>query len=270
MFELIYLVLAILGTAWAGYIDLKTTDIPDWITVGMIISGLGLHAIESVATVSAEPFFASLLVTIVLGFFGILMYFSGMWGGGDALLLTGVGALLPTYSGYSSWLPFPLTYLINVLIIGIFYSLAYIIIIGLKNKKMKKQLINKSHDPFISVPTIIAIFFIGYSLVTNLHPILTLVIGFLLLLPIIHLLTITAEKNFYKKINTRYLRPDDMIGEDIPKLGISKLHIRGLTKREVTKIRKIKKSVLIREGIRYGLVFLLALLFTLRFGLPSL
>jgi hypothetical protein len=62
------------------------------------------------------------------------------------------------------------------------------------------------------------------------------------------------------------LKFDDMLGEDIPRLRLYKKHLKGLTKDQVSKIKKMKKYVLIKEGVRYGIVFPLALLFTLFFG----
>jgi hypothetical protein len=75
-----------------------------------------------------------------------------------------------------------------------------------------------------------------------------------------------VEQAFYKRIPVRNLKVDDMLGEDIPKLKLFKKHIKGLTKEQVKKIKKTKKYVVIREGIRYGIVFPLTLLFTLLLG----
>jgi hypothetical protein len=57
-----------------------------------------------------------------------------------------------------------------------------------------------------------------------------------------------------------------MLGEDIPKLRLYRKYIKGMTKEQVAKIKKNKRYVVIREGVRYGIVFPLALLFTLFFG----
>lgn len=77
---------------------------------------------------------------------------------------------------------------------------------------------------------------------------------------------VLLTKGYYRKIPVSKLKTDDMIGEDIPRLKIYKRFIRGLTKEEVKKIKKIRKYVVIKEGIRYGIVFPLTLLFTLLFG----
>ena len=74
------------------------------------------------------------------------------------------------------------------------------------------------------------------------------------------------KKGFYKRIPVSKLRVDDMIGEDIPKLKVYKREIRGLTEKEVRKIKKYRKYVTIKEGVRYGPVFFLTLIFMLFFG----
>jgi hypothetical protein len=76
----------------------------------------------------------------------------------------------------------------------------------------------------------------------------------------------SIDKGFYKRIPVRKLKVDDMLGEDIPKLKLYKRLIKGLTKEQVRKIKKNKRYVIIKEGIRYGLTFPLTLIFTLLFG----
>jgi hypothetical protein len=270
MLESIYLIVAILGSGLAGIIDLKTTDIPDWISFGMIGLGLMLHGVESILLGSVDPLVSSIIAVLFFGLFGVIMYFTGMWGGGDGALLVGIGALLPVYSGYVGWLPFTVTYLINVLIIGAFYSLAYMVILGFRCEKIRTVFCKKIYKEYIAIGgTVMAVIFLGYSISIKLNFLLTAVGMLVLLLPLIYSFTLLVEKNFYRQISSRELREGDMIGEDIPRLKIFKLEIRGLTKEQIKKIQKIKNNVIIREGIRYGPVFLLALLFTLIFGLPS-
>jgi len=77
---------------------------------------------------------------------------------------------------------------------------------------------------------------------------------------------ITMRKGIYKRIPTQKLKVDDMLGEDIPKLKLYKKVLKGLKIDEVRKIQKLKKYVIIKEGIRYGPVFFLTLIITLIFG----
>ena len=76
----------------------------------------------------------------------------------------------------------------------------------------------------------------------------------------------TIEESFYVKIPVSKLKVDDMLGEDIPSLKLYKKYIKGLTKEQVKLIKKRRKHVVVREGIRYGIVFPLTFVFTLLFG----
>ena len=78
--------------------------------------------------------------------------------------------------------------------------------------------------------------------------------------------SLSIRKGFYKKIPVKDLKVDDMLGENIPKLSLSQKILRGLTAEEVKKIKKLKKYVVIKEGIRYGPVFPIALILTLIYG----
>ena len=57
-----------------------------------------------------------------------------------------------------------------------------------------------------------------------------------------------------------------MLGEDIPRLRLYKKYIKGLTAEQIKRIKRVKRYVTIREGIRYGIVFPLSLVFTLFLG----
>ena len=74
-----------------------------------------------------------------------------------------------------------------------------------------------------------------------------------------------SEKVFKKKISTKNLKVDDMLGEDLPKLGIKKL-LRGLTEKEVALIKRKMKFVVVADGVRFGPVFFFALVFSLIVG----
>jgi hypothetical protein len=80
-------------------------------------------------------------------------------------------------------------------------------------------------------------------------------------------LSVFAERAFYRKISTRQLKPGDMLGEDLPKLKLWKRELRGLTAAEISRIRKYKRAVMTRSGVRYTPVFFLALLFLLLLGI---
>jgi len=211
MFETWYIVIALAGSLFCGLWDLKTSDIPDSICSLMISLGIGLHGLESYLIGSSAPIISSFTVGGLFLVFGIIMYYTGQWGGGDGELLTAIGFLLPTAS-VPTFFSFPMTFFINMIFVGAIYSVIYFLVL-IKQPGVKRK-------------------------------------GF----------------DVYRKISTKKLKKGDVIGEDIPRLKLYKRKIRGLTEQEVSKIRRIKKYTIVREGIRYGLVFPIALAITLYFG----
>lgn len=211
MFELLYVAIALIGSTICGLWDLKTSDIPDKVCWLMISLGIGLHGLESYLLGTSAPIISSFAVGMIFLAFGIFMYYTGQWGGGDGELLTAIGFVLPTAS-VLTFFPFPVTFFFNLIFVGAFYSVIYVLFL------MKMPGVRRK--------------------------------GF----------------EFYRYISTKKLKEGDVIGEDIPRLKMYKKKIRGLTKQEVLKIRKIKKNVIIREGVRYGPAFPLALAVTLYFG----
>jgi len=218
MFELLLLAIALVGGFAAGIYDFKTTNIPDKLCILMIIVGLILHITSGIITRDFTMFINSILFGSLFLAFGLLMYYTGQWGGGDGELLIAIGILLPNLSFSKTFFPFSISFFINSFFIGAIYSILYLIIFAFKDRSVKRN--------FIKI----------------------------------------LKNGFYKKIPVSKLKVDDMIGEDIPRLKIYKRLLRGLKKGEVEKIKRVKKYVIIREGIRYGIVFPLALLFTLFFG----
>lgn len=268
MFELVRIAIALIGSAICGAWDLKTTDIPDPICILMIALGIGLHGLESYIIGGTAPLISCLTVGGAFLLFALVMYFLGQWGGGDGELLVAIGVLLPTYG--SGIFPFPVNFFTNLFIIGAIYSICYAALFAIKNKEVKKKIAAdiKGNIKLISLLTLfvfavlfsISIYF-GISFVYSIA-----VTGLIFLLAILYIFTKLIERGFYKKIPAKKLRQGDMIGQDLPSLKIYKRFIRGLTKQEVSRIKRARKFVLIREGVRFGPVFFIALVITLLFG----
>ena len=264
MFETIYIAIALIGSLIAGIWDLKTTNIPDSLIYGMIGSGIILHAVESFYVGSFDPLFYSLLVGGAFFAFSAVMYFTGQWGGGDGGILTAIGFLVPVYSGITAF-PFPITYFVNMLLVGAVFSIIYIVAMSFNNKKIREEFYKQMKTQKV-ILTSCSLAFV--TLITFFSQLRILSIAFFLttLLYIFYKYAKIVETRFYRKIPVSKLQIDDMIGQDIPKLKIYKKYIRGLTKKEVDRIKKYKKTVLIREGIRYSIVFPIALLVSLYLG----
>ena len=260
MIELFLIVVGLVGGFAAGFYDLKTTNIPDQLCVSMIIIGLITHILTGVFTGDFSYFVNSLLFGGAFLGFGLLMYYTGQWGGGDGELLVAMGVLLPSLHSVATFFPFSVSFFINSFFVGAFWSIAFSMYYVYKNPALTRKFLSGFRRPTVALlaaaPLLMsfALAFFDRALST---------ISFLIfLLVIFYRFSKVIEQAFYRRIPVGKLRFDDMLGEDIPSLRLYKKHIKG----QVIRIKKAKKFVIIKEGVRYGIVFPLALLFTLFFG----
>jgi len=275
MLELISAAIALIGSTLAGVWDLKTTEIPDDIPDVMIILGLTIAFIESVFSSNYSFLLNSVIYGVGFFCFGFLMYYLGQWGGGDAKILSAVGFLLPFSPIPNNYLfPFPISFLFNVFIIGAIYMLIYAFAFALMNRKIVSKFIKdiKGSQKILSIGSVVLLisffalnwFFSAYLL--NEQNILPIIYNsFLLFFASISLFLLfkfaRAVENFgFKmKISISKLKVGDVLLD-------SKL-FEGITEKELKKIKSSgKKYVWIKEGVRFGLAFPLALIFTLFFG----
>ena len=95
--ELIFALTAIICTVYATVTDIRNRWVPDFINYFMIFFGVGGHIIYSITTANIWPAIASIAAALIFYAIALVMFHSGAWGGGDAKLLIGLGALLPTF-----------------------------------------------------------------------------------------------------------------------------------------------------------------------------
>ncbi len=71
----------------ASWTDVRSRRIPNWITIGGMVAGLGFHAVRGVGPLGVGALGLAAAFAVALPFF-----LSGALGGGDAKLLMAVGA----------------------------------------------------------------------------------------------------------------------------------------------------------------------------------
>jgi preflagellin peptidase FlaK len=142
----ILLLLVLIALIWviiASVTDFRKREVPDWISYSLIIIGVVLNLIHAVAENNFLVLITPLIWFVVFFIIANIMYYSGQWGGGDAKLLMGLGivfsrypeSLLKIFNPYFGSMPFPLIFLLNIVIFGSFYGIIWTIIIAIRNKK---------------------------------------------------------------------------------------------------------------------------------------
>ncbi|HLC59609.1 MAG TPA: prepilin peptidase [archaeon] len=275
MYEYLPLTIAVAGSSIAGLWDLKTTEIPDLIPRTMTIIALIFWGVYSYLLHDYSFIINSVLVGGSLFAFGFLMYYAGQWGGGDAKLLSSTGFLIPSGLGLSKLLfPFALSYLVNVFLIGAVYMIGYAAVMALRDKKIVKDFsysVKSSSKIMFGIPVLIFLSFMAFNLFLsrNLGVIqsITFHIYNSLFISILSLglmftwkFALSVEKiGFKKKIPVSKVREGDVLE--------SFKYWEGATKEQVARIKKSgKRFVVVKDGVRFGPVFPIALLFTIYVG----
>lgn len=252
---------ALIGTTLAGLWDLKTTEVPDDLPFVMIFVGIGFWVVQA-ASGNAYPLFISLVVGTALLAAGMLLYKKGQWGGADAWILAAVGYMIPTLgSGI-----FIVSYLINFFIVSAIYMIVYAMILGIMNPKIWKHFskdVSKNKRVFV-IPLLFLVFLIAMHFYASLYGVFVNPAQSALLFILVLFLTlfwrygkVVEGKLFRKRIPASKLREGDVLVE---------MNWIGLTKKDVLKIRKRKKYVTIKEGIRFVPVFAITLAVTYLWG----
>lgn len=280
------ILLGLLAVLIGTYTDIKIREVPDWVSYGLIGSGILLQCVITLLNNEWLTFGISLLW--FLGFVGLayLMFYTGQWGGGDSKLLMGLGIVFATYpaplrSFFSPDLsiPFPLTLLLNIFVFGAAYGLVCSFILAMKNRAQFSAhfaRLKKEHTVLLRIAQSVFIFCALAAAITYFYDLfLFMLLGIILaILPLLFIYLWLFARAVEQSCMLVFLKPDkltegDWIAQEVhhkekyicgPKdLGISNEQIQLLQKYHIPK-------VLVKQGIPFVPAFLIALIISLLFG----
>ena len=119
----------------ASATDLKTREVPDWISWALAIAGLGIAGTESFSLGSVLPLALSSGTLAACFVFAYALYRIGAWAGGDVKLFTGLGAIMPEYHGIM-FFPF---LALAASAIAVFPFLILYVLAGFRKKSVRKE-----------------------------------------------------------------------------------------------------------------------------------
>lgn len=112
--------------------DLKTREVPDYLSFFLLAAGFGMAVFFSILSWSFNPLLSSLLGFVVFFLLSLVLFYTGQWGGGDAKLFIGLGALLgvplPSLSFSALLFSFPFLFLAASFFFGGLIGLGYLIV----------------------------------------------------------------------------------------------------------------------------------------------
>jgi Flp pilus assembly protein protease CpaA len=272
MLSILLAAIGMAGFGMAGYLDLKTTEFPDWLPYSMIALAIAVQAASSFLSSDWSILMNSAAIGVVFLGLGLGLYFLRQWGDGDAWLLGALGFLFPTAAGFpanGSLLPFPMVMLFNFFAVAFAYVIAYSVALSLRSRgtwggfvaSLKKDYRN----PALMIAGFSAVYFalIGFMLFRFgiEPPSPAYIVGLPLLIAFVVVFfkygMYIEGRVFKRRIHVSKLRAGDVpVGEKW----------RVLKQSEVNALKKRGGYVWIKEGVRFAPVFFLTLLATLLLG----
>lgn len=275
--EIIIVVVVLVGLLIASYTDLKTREVPDWLNYALVAIGIGANSIFSLVYWDYSYILNSVLGFTMFFVFGLLMYYTGQWGGGDSKALMGIGALVGlNLSGF----PFALSLLINILVVGAAYGILWGVYLIIKkwNKfsKEAKKLFDINRRVRNIIFLIAFLLVVAYLLVDNsIFRLAFIVLGVTTVLIYFMFILVKAVENvcMLKYVKPSELTEGDWIARDVKVNGkrITGPKDLGIEKKQIAILKKYYKQgkvrkILIKEGIPFVPSFLIGYIVTLVFG----
>jgi len=279
MVYLIILVsITLIGLIFATITDLRTREVPDLLSYGLMVTGLGLNLLFSLAYSNYWYFINSAVGLLIFLGVALVMFYTGQWGGGDSKVLMGLGALIGFDVRFTGF-PFLVNFLVNILLVGAVYGLVWSMFLAFRNwAPFSKEFRKTSHSQRVIKSRTYFIIFAFLMMVLAVFMRGTLISSFFLTLLLIGLVTFylwifvkAIEKTcMVKKVAPDTLTEGDWIVKEIKYQGkyICGPKDLGIEKKQILRLRNLYKEnrigkVLIKEGIPFVPSFLIAYILSL-------
>lgn len=258
--------------------DLKTTEVPDSVSLVGVTGGVLLHFFASLEAgfslsqllnlsmmVSSpfswiqalgDPLLWSLGVGIAFSIYGWGLYFLGMWGGADAFAMSVLGFAAPTgLTGFS--VLHSVNMFLNILLAGFFYTMAYAVY-----KSWGKNVLSRTYSELkqkearVSIEVVLAGAISSLGSITGSFNPLKYFMIFLSLIILYRYMKVIQEDVMSEEVSVSELEG----GEVLESEELDDGRVRGVTEDEIEELES--ETVEVKEGVRFIPVFPLALLIT--------
>ena len=252
----IAIIIAFIGALSAGILDLRSSEFPDDIPYLMIALGIFMWFIYALTFGNSQPLMLSIALGMLFSIIGYLSYRLGAWGDGDAAILAAIVFVVPSVL-------FLADFIMNLLVVSVIYLVLYSLVIGIGKENIRKAFIKDVSRKKYFILGYFAFLAVMLALGYVINPDLLIYLLFLWLLGLFMIFFIIYGKNIEKKLFRKRIPINDLKEGDV--LASSK-QLRGLTKHEIEELKKHHKFIRIKEGVRFTIVFAIAIAITVFFG----
>ncbi|MDP3698655.1 MAG: A24 family peptidase [Nanoarchaeota archaeon] len=259
MIDVLLVTVVLVVLACASYTDLRTKEVPDWLSYGFIVATLGVRSIYSFQD-GWQIIVSGLLGFAAFYLLALLFYYTHQWGGGDSKLLMGMGAALGISYPFTDSSFTPLWFLLLLLFSGAMYGLVWLGVLAIKRRNClfpELRTLLGNHKKFHFGMGFGSLLFLGAGVFVNS---LLLVVTLLVVLYYLLLFLVAVQSCcFINEKDTKTLTEGDWLAEDVVVKGKMLLKKKTLSQNDIEKLHDHKiSSVLIKEGIPFVPSFLIA------------
>ena len=258
--------------------DLKKREVPDTLNYSLIALGLFLSGVLAILNRDYNIMLSSVVGLFVGFIIGAVFYYSGQWGGGDAKLVMGVGALMGLNIN-TMFVSFPLflVFIITALVAGAIYGSIWLLSLALINRRVfSKKYVelssknkNKSAKILIIVVALLLLALLLFDVGLQI-----IILGYLLL---IFFALMIYSKNVMRAIELsvliKSLSVDKLVEGDwvVDSFKFKNVTFKsdrtGITQAQIDLLKKNGvKKVLVKEGIPFVPSFFIAYIVILVLG----
>ncbi|MBI2666809.1 prepilin peptidase [Candidatus Woesearchaeota archaeon] len=256
-------ILTILVLAIATFTDIKSREVPDWLSYGFLFSVLGIRSIftfEQGISVLWSGFLGMFFFFLI----GLLLYKTNQWGGADSKLLMGLGGVLGITLPLQSSSLNLLWFFLLLLFVGAIFGLLWMSFLAVRKIPAvivicKEKLLYWKYLHFSAAGTSV----IFLSLTIFVH---YLFIPFIVIpLAVFYLfifITAVEKTCFYRRVLPQDIAEGDWLAEAVQIKEKITLRKKALEMKDIHLLQKLmpQKKVLIKDGVPFVPSFLIAFL----------
>jgi len=244
--------------------DLKTQEVPDYVNYSLIATGFCLAILSSIIFKDYSYSIASLIGFGLCFIFSVIMYYTGQWGGGDAKMLMGIGAMIGL--PYKELLSFSFlaTFVVLIFFIGGIYGTLWMLVFLIQHwKPFKEKYYARKQNTktvYALYGTIIILFIASFIVEDFFLKVFLIACGFLvfILYYMFIIIKILEQIAFIKDLPVDKATEGDWVAEYIlvdKKVIITKKNL-GITKEQLAELKELAaKGKLQTVKLKYGIPF---------------
>ncbi|MGV8141595.1 MAG: A24 family peptidase [Candidatus Woesearchaeota archaeon] len=278
---LISIILAFLALLIASITDLKSREVPDYISYALVFVAFATSLANTIINWNYIYIVQSAMGFVIGLIIAYSMFYLGQWGGGDSKLMIGLGAIFgfnvfQLFGEKNYWL---LIFLGCIILLGAVYGLIWSVFLAIKHRKaFVKGLDERMQRREILITrrtllTIIVLMLLVIILILEREYQLPMLLFTAMLYVIFYLwvfVKVIEEKCMVKELPINKLTEGDWIHKDvyIGKKFITGPRDLGISREQIASLKKYSsqgkiKTVTVKEGIPFIPAFLMAFVATI-------